>query len=216
MSLGILDSPRKALASKLNGMGAIASTIPADCWNKPGFKDAHAAAYKKAQGQCSPSYYPYPSQEDCIVTFADAYAKPACTGTTTSSSGFAWKNTVENPAVKAMQLEINKVLTKNGYASIGTDGKLGPGTCGGARVADKHGGNFVSKHGLANICQSYTEPAKLLTAPSASSPSSLEPLEPASSSTFGGMSTKNILFIGLAAAAAAYLFATQDKKPQRA
>lgn len=207
MSLGILGA-RKI---QLRGLGAVQSTIPAECWDKPGFKDAHAEAYKKAQAQCSPSYYPYPSQEQCIVTFADAYAKPACSGSGASSSGFAWKNTTANPAVKTMQIDINKVLTKNGYASIGTDGKLGPGTCGGARVADRHGGNFVSKYGLASICQSYTEPQKLMTAPSSSSSATLEPLEPASSNTFGGMSTKNIVLIGLAAAAAAYLFATQPK-----
>lgn len=216
MSLGILDSPRPLRASRLNGLGAVASTIPAECWSQPGFKDAHAAAYKKAQAQCVPNHYPFSSEEACLVAFADSYAKQSCgSGATqaTGSGGFTWKNTTPNPTVKALQLDINKVLTKNGYASIGTDGKLGPGTCGGARVADRFGGSFMSK--LGGVCQSFSEPAKIFSAPSTSS---LEPLEPTQSSAsfISGVSNKNLLLIGLAAAAAAYLFATQDKSPKRA
>lgn len=211
-------------------MGALGAVPPPDpwCWDVSGFKACHDRNWKACDAKrnddklFNKKVWTAQQFDDCVFSAdIDKCDCPALdpnrnkTTTSTTSSGFTWKNTTANPAVKTMQIDINKVLTKNGYASIGTDGKLGPGTCGGARVADRHGGNFVSKYGLASICQSYTEPQKLMTAPSSSSTATLEPVAPASSSLISGVSNQNLLLIGLAAAAAAYYFATQSK-PQRA
>ncbi len=51
-----------------------------------------------------------------------------------SSDDFPWKE--YSSQTKELQAVANKILAKDGFCQISTDGKLGPATCGAVRYAD--------------------------------------------------------------------------------
>jgi hypothetical protein len=78
-----------------------------------------------------------------------------------ATTGYPWGEVSAD--TRSVQYEVNKFLSQLGYNAIGTDGKLGPATCGavkaviGANVAGASSGFLV---GVYPTCQSYTAPTK--------------------------------------------------------
>lgn len=82
---------------------------------------------------------------------------------------------------RAAQTEYNAWAKKHGYCPIGTDGKLGPATCGALRVyrdESGFGGATVIPGGVPGECKSFTTPRKQPCTSAAPAPSPL-PAAPA-------------------------------------
>jgi hypothetical protein len=226
MSLGILGQ------RSLRGTAALGATPPpaAWCWKAAGypwgaaFDTCHAGCYQFCVQQKR-----WPGTEDgdacvygcdrercdCPTSRPTTAPKTGATTTTTTGSPLVMGNKSSDPRVAGLQSEINATLTRNGYAAIGTDGKLGPGTCGAAREADKFGAGLMAKYGLASVCTSFTTPVKsgggFVSPGGGGGGASLAPPDTLSSGTLLGMDTKTVLLVaGIGIAAWAFL---GKKKP---
>lgn len=71
------------------------------------------------------------------------------------SGAYPWG--VVSADTRALQQRINQILPKLGRCTIGTDGKLGPGTCGAARYIYEQGGAETVP--VPSSCQDYRTPA---------------------------------------------------------
>jgi hypothetical protein len=226
MSLGILGGPPMARRG-------LSGEPPPDpwCWDYPGFKACHDRNWKTCDGKryedkLQNKIWTTPQFDDCVHVkdnmSCDCPAiapKSGASAAPAAGSGLVMGNKTSDPRVAALQQAINAVLTKNGYAAIGTDGKLGPGTCGAAREADKFGAGLMAKYGLASVCTSFTTPVRS-GGSSVSVPGGGAPLSPqadtltVSKAGFLGMDTKMLLLLGAAAVGAYVVFG--KKKPAKA
>lgn len=223
MSLGILSHGRTPGRS-LSG-GALGAVAPKSwCWKAAGypwgaaFDACHAKNYQFCVDQ---KRWPGTVDGDKCVFDADwercecptsqptSAPKAGSGGGAASGAALTMGNKTSDPRVVELQKAINTVLTKNGYAAIGTDGKLGPGTCGAAREADTFGAGLMAKYGLASACTSFTAPVKSGGGGNFSQ-SSVTPLEPVSAG-FLGMNTNTWLLIA-AVAGGAYVLLGDKKK----
>src|SRR6185295_11858569 len=157
MSLGILSQGRKRVAPRraFSGVG-LGATVPAACWDTPGFKTCNAEGWELAEKKCRSGGVPTPYAVDnyagnvdaCKQTFADDYlyygcalrmCPPPAPVHPTSSGGWTWMNTSPNASVKTFQQHLNTALSADGYKTITADGRLGPATCGAFNfVGGKH------------------------------------------------------------------------------
>ena len=225
--MGILGQPRYA-AGSLGSLGAagLGTTPPQPwCWKAAGYP--WGAAFDACHGKCynfcvGQKRWPGTvdgdkcvydcDRETCECPTSPPTTAPKTTAGTAPStgSGLVMGNKTSDPKVVQLQQAINAILTRNGYAAIGTDGKLGPGTCGAAREADKFGGNLMSQYGLAGVCTSFTTPVR-----SGGGFSTPGPVGPApdtlSSGTMLGMDAKMLMLIGAVALGAYVMFG--KKKP---
>ncbi len=192
MALGILSDPRargrrprRAMAGATlkcgqpgyAGLGALGATIPANCWDTPGFKQCNTDAWKIAQRKCiteglAQKQYGGDWETCQNVQAADAsyfgcalrLCPPPLPTRPTSSGGWTWKNQTPNASVKAFQDHINQAITQQGYKPIVADGRLGPATCGAFNFVDmKRFGALFANDPIQNIgiCQSFTNPTKI-------------------------------------------------------
>lgn len=200
MALGILDNkqmvrrqgaqslPRRAMSGV--GLGA---TVPANCWDTPGFKDCNAQGWNIAETKCRSNGQPtalatqsYGGNVDaCKQAQADDYlyfgcamrlCPPPAPKHPTSSGGWTWMNTTPNASVQLFQQHLNQALKSEGYKTITADGRMGPATCGAFNfVAGKYPALFA-KDPIENIgiCQSFTNPTKVGSTKPEPSPSSPE------------------------------------------
>lgn len=187
MALGILGNTprRRALRGtpalrrmpSMRGYGALGATVPATCWDTPGFKDCNAQAWKVAEDKCIRqgladkqyggdwvkcksvqasdfSYY------GCATRLCPPPVQPA----PKTVGGWTWgKTAAPNPSIKAFQDHINTCLDRNGFKRITADGFIGPATCGAFKtIAGICPENFASDP-VANIavCSSWLNPTKL-------------------------------------------------------
>lgn len=152
------------------GGGALGDVVPWQCWDKPGFKDGHAANWSKAAGYCKGLLADNPSMYGgdmnlCIGETTDAldwdnlvpkYCPPVKT-----AGGISWRNTTPNAAVKTLQANINVYLKKHGFDLLSVDGLLGSGTCGAAHFIDQlDGTTFFRDYALDKVCQTSKVPTK--------------------------------------------------------
>jgi len=220
MSLGVLGS------RPVMGLGA---TPPKPwCWKAAGypwgaaFDTCHAKCYNFCVGQ---KRWPGTVDGDKCVYDCDwetcdcPTSQPTTPSTTRTTPGpsttpaLVMGNKTSDPRVVELQKAINAVLTKNGYAAIGTDGKLGPGTCGAAREADKLGAGLMAQYGLTSVCTSFTPPVKSGGGfSSGGGGGSLAPPDTLSAGTVLGMDMKTLLLVG-AVAFGAYTLFGKKKKP---
>lgn len=130
----------------LRGLGA--SNVPGTCWDVPGFKDCHAAQWQYAQKKCEGGEAAKfgGSVDKCIEAYADDLAWVSCVPEYCKQSTAPTRKTGSDGIpvygdgkvynkVQALQAILNKDLAANGYNLIGTDGKLGKGTCGAIKLA---------------------------------------------------------------------------------
>lgn len=110
-----------------------------------------------------------------------------------------------------VQQALNQELDAHGYRSIGTDGKLGAGTCGAMKLAeDAWGKSYLTERGAG--CQAFTAPQKKTLAPEAVATPT--PEEAASTSTMrkkSSLSTAWVVGGLLGAAAIAGVYAMQKR-----
>jgi len=235
MSLGILSGRNTRV---LRGLGGEPPPAPW-CWKSAGyawgaaFDACHANNWKACDGQnyelklAGKPQMTKAQFDDCVYikdnTKCDCPALnpgPKPGGTTVAATGPALTmgNKTSDARVVELQRAINATLTRNGYAAIGTDGKLGPGTCGAAREADKFGAGLMAKYGLSSVCTSFTAPVRSGGIVSSGGGGGGAPLTPPpdtlSSGTMFGMDTKTVLLV-VAVAAGAYIFLGK-KKPKAA
>lgn len=209
MTLGILGSSsgRRSMGS----LGAEVSNFPppkAWCWKASGypwgaaFDACHAANYQKCVAK---KLWPGTKDGDNCVNAYDltcdcpasqpTYTPGKAPASASSASGLTMGNKTSDPRVVELQKAINAILTKNGYPAISADGKLGPGTCGAAREADKFGGNLMSQYGLTSVCTSFNAPVR---SGGGFSPSPSEAsLVPESSGGLFGLDSQTIMIGGL-------------------
>lgn len=213
MSLGILgnpDSRRRARPLRgtpplfalptMRGYGALGATVPANCWDKPGFKDCNARAWQVAEDRCirqgmaareyggdwvkcksdQASDYAY---YGCAMRICPPKIAPA----PKTVGGWTWASPTPNPSIKAFQDHINACLTRHGFKPIAADGRIGPATCGAFKTV---GGDcpdlFVSDPiGNIAVCQSWTNPTKVGATTPVKDPHSAEAAE--LDKRFGGL-----------------------------
>lgn len=126
--------------------------------------------------------------------------------------------TVADPQVKALQAQINTVLSKNGYNPITTDGKWGPATCGAltATVNMDSGATMAQALNLVGtldtVCTAdQTAPTKKGSSSSVSvSSKTVTPVAPPAP-TFLGLPMKTVALIALGAVGVV-LFTGPQKK----
>ena len=192
MSLGIFSAPIRPVRRRppMQGLGA---TIPANCWDTPGFKTCNAQGWALAESKCRSAGQPtalaiqsYGGNVDaCKQDQADDYAYFGCTlrlcpppavKHPTSSGGWTWMNTSPNASVKAFQQHLNTALAADGYKTINADGKLGPATCGAFNFVGGAHPELFANDPIANIgvCQSFTNPTKVGSSKPEPSPTSEE------------------------------------------
>jgi len=233
MSLGILGAPATR-GRTLGQMGALGQVAPKPwCWKAAGypwgaaFDACHAKNYQFCVNQ---KRWPGTVDGDKCVFDADwetcqcptsppTTAQPSRPGASAPSAAapLVMGNKTSDPRVAELQAAINAVLTKNGYAAVGTDGKLGPGTCGAAREADKFGAGLMAKYGLASVCTSFTTPVRSGGggggfpggAPLAPAPDTLS-----AGTGFLGMDSKTLLLVGAIGIGVYVVFG--KKKPAKA
>jgi hypothetical protein len=202
------------------------------CWDYPGFKDCHQRSWKGCDGKnyelklAGKPQMTKAEFDDCVYTRDNMdcdcpaldpkrSSTTSSTVTSASSSGLVFGNTTPNAQTQSLQRDVNALLTAHGMAAISTDGKLGAGTCGAARFADRtFGSTLMSKYGLTSVCKSFTEPRAPVsvaapTVVSSSSASAVRPsaLEPAEASII----TPRNLVIAAAVAAGAWFFFGRKK-----
>lgn len=180
--LGILGSTRMsarpiyALPTPTRGYAGLGATVPGNCWDRPGFKTCNQQGWALAQQKCIAGGL---AQREyggdwakCQQELADDYAYYGCAlricpppsaPRPTSSGGWTWKNSTPNPSVKTFQDHLNTCLQRNGYQLIGSDGKLGPASCGAFKVVAGQCPELFAKDPIENIgiCQSFTNPTKV-------------------------------------------------------
>lgn len=148
-------------------------TIPAECWDFPGFKNCHLEAGHETHRFCEDLYAPTSpefkncyekvlaekTELDCVRTLGcGASSMSASSATTASMKTLPWA--VYSPITKGIQEDANQVLPGMGLPKVGTDGKLGPATCAGIKaIIDK---GRISGWVLPTAC---TAPPKPITAP---------------------------------------------------
>jgi hypothetical protein len=217
MSLGILGTRPQ------HGLGA---TPPKPwCWKAAGY------AWGAAFDQCHAGCYSFCTQQkrypgtvdgdkcvyDCDWERCDCPTSPPTTPASggaaapAASASLVMGNKTSDPRVVQLQQEINATLSRNGYSAVGTDGKLGPGTCGAAREADKFGAGLMAKYGLTAVCTSFTPPVKSGGFGPSPGGASLAPPDTLQSGTLLGMDSKTVMLIAAVAAGAYVLFG--KKKP---
>jgi hypothetical protein len=174
------------------GLGA---TVPANCWDAPGFKDCNVQGWNLAETKCRQNGQPTELAIDpvtgvididaCKQRQADDYLYYGCAMRIcpppapvhpTSSGGWTWMNTTPNASVKLFQQHLNTALAADGYKLITADGRLGPATCGAFNfVAGNHPDLFANDP-IENIgiCQSFTNPTKVGNTKPEPSPTSPE------------------------------------------
>ncbi len=79
----------------VQGLGGFVSTIPAECWAQPGFKECNAAQYKGAKLVCQSLNQ---DNDACIGPLADQYAMNGCKCTRAKAPA-ATTTTTKKPAV---------------------------------------------------------------------------------------------------------------------
>lgn len=129
-------------------------TIPARCWDWPGFKSCHTEAGHRAYRFCDTEAGHTPNTSafsDCKskvmaeMVEQDCAQKLGCSdkySSTTVSSPTSLKNlpwSTYSASTKTFQQDANVVLKQIGKPVIGTDGKLGPNTCLGFHYVNKSG-----------------------------------------------------------------------------
>lgn len=230
--MGILGRPFAGVGALGSlGTAGLGATPPQPwCWKAAGYP--WGAAFDACHGRCynfcvGQKRWPGTVDGDkcvydCDWTQCECPTSPPTTAPkTTPSSGGAsagatlvMGNKTSDPRVVELQQAINAVLTKNGYAAVGTDGKLGPGTCGAAREADKFGAGLMARYGLAGVCTSFTTPVKSggggFSTPGGGSLA--PPADTLSAGSFMGMDTKTMLLVG-AVVLGAYVMFGKKKKP---
>ena len=154
----------------LAGGSGVGDVVPWQCWDKPGFKDCHAANWTKANTYCKGLLADYPTMYGgdmtlCINESTDAadwsncvpkYCPPVKT-----AAGITWRASAPSTAVKQLQASINVHLKALGWDLISTDGILGPGTCGAAKYMDDlRATTYFRDYALASVCQTSKVPTK--------------------------------------------------------
>lgn len=103
-----------------------------------------------------------------------------------------------DPAVQSLQSALNSDLTKLGCRSIGTDGKLGPETCGALSYvigSGKPSSIVAAAAGTFARCKSYNYSCKAVSSPvTAPPPASVVAFEPISPASAGP--SKSTLVVG--------------------
>lgn len=220
MSLGILGHRGIGLTDIESQYQTPVPAPAANCWNQSGFKTCHDQNYRACQAYGLTQQSPGKALDNCVYD-KDRFCGCAAGVNSPAGGALTMGNKTSDPRVVDLQKAINAVLTKNGYAAVGTDGKLGPGTCGAAREADKFGAGLMAKYGLASVCTSFTTPPK--SGGGFTAPSSAPVATPGSSnnvsltttqSSFLGMNTQTLLLVAAVAAGAWVFFG--PKKGEKA
>ena len=224
MTLGIFGNTRRPLGIVAPSAPATAagSSIPAQCWDVPGFKDCHGRAYAAAAARADANNLTGTRRTEYITTMTDVDALKNCgctPGGSASSGGsqaLPWK--AYDARTVSLQNAVNQVLKAKGYPAMTVDGKLGPGTCGAAKLSDReYGTAFSQQYGLAASCQSYTEPRKSSGASFSPLPTTEEPTPMVqTSSMFAGLDLKMMLLVGAVAVGAVFLLSDDKKKKGQA
>lgn len=155
----------------LRGLGgALGDVVPWQCWDKPGFKDCHAANWTKAATYCKALI-----AEDgtmyggdinrCIGESTDAADWANCVPKycppVSGAGGMVWRGSQPNATVRKLQSDLNVHLKALGWDLLSADGILGSGTCGAAKyVDDLRGTTFFRDYGLDKLCQTSKVPTK--------------------------------------------------------
>jgi len=160
----------------LPSYGALGAVVPANCWDKPGFKECNARAWQVAEDRCirqglanqayggdwvkckevQASDYAY---YGCALRICPPPVKPA----PKTVGGWTWASPTPNPSITAFQNHINACLDRTGFKRIGADGRIGPATCGAFKTVGGECPDLFATDPVANIavCQSYVNPTKL-------------------------------------------------------
>jgi len=153
----------------VSGLGralGIASIIPGDCWDAPGFSDCHATQFAKAQADCQGGEAAANfggDMDTCTDVYADQYSMQICAPNSCPQTiPKVQTGGMTAAQVTAAQQAINAALTKNGYKTIAVDGKLGPGTCGaGNYMMQTFGDGTYVAYNMAAYCSAWTNPTKV-------------------------------------------------------
>jgi hypothetical protein len=214
MTLGILGNSARPIARlpsmrgtppllalpSMRGYAGLGATVPANCWDKPGFKDCNAQAWKVAETRCITQGLAEKSYGGdwvkCKEVQANDYAYYGCAlricpppvqPAPKTVGGWTWASPTPNPGILAFQNHINACLTRNGFKPIVADGRIGPATCGAFKTI---GGicpeNFATDP-VANIavCASWLNPTKVGESQPVKDPHSAEAQE--LDAKFGGL-----------------------------
>ena len=94
-------------AADVHGIGAEPTTpckphtpIPWTCWDKPGFKECHAVAFKAAQEECE--FRGLKNDTCCINAITDTVASQVCTKECPEIAGSDEEVTVESTLLPAL------------------------------------------------------------------------------------------------------------------
>jgi len=160
----------------LGAAGALGATVPADCWDKPGFKTCNEQGWRLAQEKCiagglaareyggdwarcqseQAADYAY---YGCVLRICPPPSAPR----PTSSGGWVWKSSTPNPSIQTFQNHLNTCLARTGFKPISADGKLGPATCGAFKTVAGQCPELFANDPISNIgiCQSFTNPTRV-------------------------------------------------------
>lgn len=190
MSLGILGAtPQRRPFMRHGVLYGLGATVPAACWDKPGFKECNDRGWQVAERRCiteglAASKYGGDWQRCKSVEAADyAYfgcvlriCPPPAPKRPTSSGGWTWKSTTPNASILAFQQHINTCLDRNSFQRIGADGKLGPATCGAFKTVGGSCPELFANDPIENIgiCQAFTNPTKIGASSPVKDPTSAE------------------------------------------